>query len=119
MKRLLLPLFGLFFLFSCTSTEDKDVSSALELAGNNRAELQKVLDHYSKPEDSLKLRAAEYLIVNMAGKYTVTSAALEAYEDLIPRIAEVPADEGLNSPRIDNLFKEFQKNTPETTNTRL
>lgn len=93
--------------------------AALELAGNNRAELQKVLDHYSAPEDSLKLQAAEYLIVNMIGKYTVTSPALEAYENLIPEIAEVPADEGLNSPRIDNLFKEFQKKNHRTSDTRL
>ncbi|MFV0503587.1 MAG: hypothetical protein ACK5LT_06425 [Lachnospirales bacterium] len=32
------------------------------MAGNNRAELQKVLNHYQKPEDSLKLKAAYFLI---------------------------------------------------------
>ena len=71
MERLLLSLFVLFLLFSCNPTGNKnDVSTALKLSGDNRIELQKVLDHYSKPEDSLKLRAAEYLITNMAGKYT-------------------------------------------------
>jgi hypothetical protein len=36
------------------------------MAGPNRAELEKVLDHYSQKEsDSLKLRAAEFLISNM------------------------------------------------------
>lgn len=106
-------------VFSGCAEKESELDSALTLSGDNRIELQKVLDHYSKPEDSLKLRAAEYLITNMAGKYTVTSTALEAYEDLIPRIAEVPADEGLNSPRIDNLFQEFQKKDTRTSDTRL
>jgi hypothetical protein len=40
-------------------------------AGNNCAELEKVLKYYGKiPADSLKLRAAEFLIVNMPGKYS-------------------------------------------------
>ena len=42
------------------------VRNALTLAEDNRKELEKVLDHYSrKPEDSLKFRAACFLIENM------------------------------------------------------
>ena len=55
----------------------------------------------------------------MAGKYTVSSPALEAYEELLPEIAQVPADEGLNSPRIGNLFAEFRKKDPRTADTSL
>jgi len=33
--------------------------------GNNKREFQKVYDYYSKPEDSLKLKAAEFLIKNI------------------------------------------------------
>jgi hypothetical protein len=47
-------------------------SSLLEqsLAGDNRAELEKVLAHYAQnPADSLKYRAAVFLIGNMAGYY--------------------------------------------------
>ena len=41
------------------------------MAGKNRRELEKILKHYGKnPSDSLKLRAAEFLIVNMPGKYS-------------------------------------------------
>ena len=76
-------------------------------------------DHYCAPGDSLKRRAAEYLIANMAGKYTVTSPALEAYEELLPEIAKVPSDEGLNSPRIGNMFRAFRQNHPQTHDTRL
>jgi hypothetical protein len=43
----------------------------LQIAGKNRKELEKVLKYYGKnPADSLKLRAAEFLIVNMPGKYS-------------------------------------------------
>ena len=37
--------------------------AALAAAGDNRPQLERVLDHYSQNEsDTLKLRAAEYLI---------------------------------------------------------
>jgi hypothetical protein len=46
-----------------------EINAVLFMAGDNRSELEKVLKHYSKnPVDSLKLRAAEFLIVNMPGK---------------------------------------------------
>ena len=49
-----------------------DVNSALKLSGDNRGELQKVLDYYRKEKpDSLKLKAAEYLISNMVAHYAV------------------------------------------------
>ncbi len=44
---------------------------ALEQSGGNRIELEKVLNHYSEnPVDSLKLKAAKFLIENMPEHYT-------------------------------------------------
>jgi hypothetical protein len=44
----------------------------LRQAGSNRKEFEKVLTHYvHNPADSLKLRAAEFLIVNMPDKYSI------------------------------------------------
>ena len=43
-------------LIACQSQNDP-LSSALDIAGENRAELQTVLDYYSAPADSLKHRA--------------------------------------------------------------
>jgi len=44
----------------------KEVKQALELAEPNRAELEKVLDHYSKDAtDKIKLKATQFLISNM------------------------------------------------------
>lgn len=54
-------------LLSVACTErHASLERALRYAGDNRAELEKVLAHYaSDPADSLKLRAAQYLIENM------------------------------------------------------
>ena len=63
---------------ACATTEDpargysKAFIAALETAGENRAELEKVLDHYAAVGDSLKLRAAMHLIANMEGHSYVT-----------------------------------------------
>ena len=63
--------FIIIFLFSsCTSYSDA-IEETLRQAGSNRKELVKVLKHYGNdPSDSLKLRAAEFLIANMPGKYS-------------------------------------------------
>lgn len=45
------------------------LSDALDFAKSNRSELLKVLEHYgADPADSLKLKAAEFLITNMISK---------------------------------------------------
>ena len=49
------------------SSYPPDVTASLKAAGDNRAELQQVLDHYTAEGDSLKLQAAYYLIGNMEG----------------------------------------------------
>ncbi len=47
-----------------------DVQNVLNKAGKNKTELEKVLRHYSQnPADSLKLKAAFFLIGNMGEKY--------------------------------------------------
>lgn len=63
-------IFIICFLFtSCKQRYSPDIEQVLRMAGNNRSELRKILKHYRKdPADSLKFRAAEFLIVNMPGK---------------------------------------------------
>jgi hypothetical protein len=49
-----------------------EINRVLFMADNNRSQLENVLKHYSRnPADSLKLRAAEFLIANMPDKYSV------------------------------------------------
>jgi hypothetical protein len=59
-----------------------EIEEVLQYAGKNRGQLKKVLKYYSRnPADSLKLRAAEFLTVNMPGKYSVEYNA--PYENVI------------------------------------
>ncbi len=64
-------------LTACQSVNDKKLEYALELAGNNRKELEHVLEHYR--DDSLKLEAAKFLIRNMPGHGSYTGKAIENY----------------------------------------
>jgi hypothetical protein len=50
------------------------------MAGRNQRQLQRVLNHYSRdPADSLKLRAAKFLIDNMAYHYGVPQTLTDRY----------------------------------------
>ncbi|NDV66539.1 hypothetical protein [Bacteroides sp. 224] len=73
MKRItpsVLILIYIIILCACNN-ENKDLENALILAGDNRPELEKVLSHYSQnPADSLKYKAACFLIENMPGHYS-------------------------------------------------
>lgn len=75
-------ILGLLFI-SCT-TQDTQLEQALSLAGNNRHELEHVITHYShSAKDSLKLRAARFLIKNMPGHYTLEGDIINEYREKI------------------------------------
>lgn len=72
-------LFMLFNLFAACTPWSSDTNRALDLAGKNRKELEKVLIHYNKNEaDSLKLKAAEYLISNMVYQYSIVGSEVDS-----------------------------------------
>jgi hypothetical protein len=75
-----------FFMFVLTACfEPSHLEQALVLAGENRAELEKVLAYYSKsPADSLKYKAACFLVENMPGHYSYkNNASLDRYYEEI------------------------------------
>ena len=65
------------------SCQMRSVSSGMEEAlsqtGNNREELFRVLSHYDNGRDSLKFRAAQFLLENMAGKVYVSGRVVDEY----------------------------------------
>lgn len=62
------------------SCANKRLEEALNRSGSNRVELENVLRHYSRePQDSLKLRAAEFLIENMPGHYSFTNKTTDNF----------------------------------------
>ncbi|MCM1177399.1 MAG: discoidin domain-containing protein [Clostridium sp.] len=68
MKYSLLAMAAVVILMSAACARyGSDVRTALLYAGDNREELEKVIRHYGREQaDSLKLKAASYLIGNMA-----------------------------------------------------
>jgi hypothetical protein len=71
-KQLIAAIFLLqISLLSTSCRHSPEVRRALRLAGNNRGTFEKVLQYYSRnPSDSLKLKAAVFLIGNMSGHYS-------------------------------------------------
>ena len=77
-KRIIILFFALSAA-ACSRTPS-DLEQSLRLAGRNRKELVKVLDHYStNPSDSLKLKAASFLIENMRWHYSYGGEYMDAY----------------------------------------
>ena len=60
-------LWYVFLLLFCACSPDTALEKALQEAGTNRAELEKVLEHYR--EEPEKLQAAQFLIENMPYHY--------------------------------------------------
>ena len=90
------------------SEEEAMLEHALELAGPNRSELQKVLDHYAG--DSLKLEAAKFLIRNMPGHYSyVDTAKINKYA--LALVAVVDSLKGERDKKIirDSIDKVAKK----------
>ena len=70
--------FGLAWI--CAGCESR-LEAALELAGENRPELEAVLQHYSTDKaDSLKYRAARFLIENLPLHYGYAGKGLEDFK---------------------------------------
>ncbi len=74
-------LYLLFTLSACTKNSDF-VHEAIEHSGKNESELLKVLKHYESPHDSLKFRAAIFLIKNMKNHFTYSGPGLDSLKVL-------------------------------------
>jgi hypothetical protein len=87
------------------------LEQALTFAGANRAELEAVLAHYSKEAaDSLKYRAACFLIENMPFHYSCSSGAIDRYMDEVSRYAaahEYPVNDYNRNFTIDTFDDVF------------
>lgn len=106
-SRIFIFVFGMLVLSSSCShfimdKQEKYLEEALEMAGDNRGELEKVLNHYSNEPERLK--AAQWLISNMPLHHTKSGPELAKYR----RYYEVAADQTLNPQTIkdslDSLY---------------
>ena len=85
---------GLLCLISCGNTAGR-LEKSLDLAGDNRPELEKVLARYSAdPSDSLKYRAAVFLIENMPGHGYYDGKQLDRFLEYYPVLREIRSRRG-------------------------
>lgn len=107
--RLFICVCILFSLLSCSSSEKEQLETALAFADTNRAELEKVLEYYKN--DSLKLKAAIYLIENMPLYYTYKGSDLDSLHIALEQYAVSDSYdkhlEYLKRFPYRNLFKEY------------
>jgi len=80
MKQFIIAILFPVLLFSC-SQEDRQLDMALQMAGDNRQELEKVMKHYA--DNPMKREAAEWLITNMPGHAVTWSEGIQAFADSI------------------------------------
>lgn len=69
-----------FLISSCSSSGDGRLSRALEFAGGNSSEFFAVLDYYKNDPDTMKRRAAIWLIENMPFHVSVINEGNDAVE---------------------------------------
>ncbi|MDR3339399.1 MAG: hypothetical protein LBT25_04750 [Candidatus Symbiothrix sp.] len=73
----------LLVLFACSKQQSR-LEQVLEFAGENRPELEKVLRYYEQdPADSLKYRAACFLIENMRYHYCLNNKKLDVFREYL------------------------------------
>jgi hypothetical protein len=111
-------LLSVISLFSCKTGKPDELENALEFAGKNRGELEKVLAYYSKPADSLQLKAAKFLILNMPYHYGYYGKEVNTYSNIFSIIDTVSyTKESLSnddkSKIGDNVLEAYGRPDPE------
>jgi hypothetical protein len=115
-------IFIITIIISCSAllADDNRLSEALEKAGDNSVELQKVLDHYQ--DDSLEYQAAVFLISNMDGHGYMTYEMVDsaknavdfdvlAYEDfdaLLEDVDRIEAERGSISYQKQDFINDLE-----------
>lgn len=108
----IIPLIISITLFTCCQSKNdrKVFNQSLALAGNNRIELEKVKKHYKN--DTLKLQAAEFLIINMPGSFAQNEEIIDICNPFYNDYDSLAKEYGyeMNTERgqkIDSLWNNF------------
>lgn len=98
----------LIFLGSCRlKPVSEETEKALASAENNKTELFKVIQYYQGAQDSLKLKAALFLIENMVNKSYLSGRAIDEYYIYIDSVYQIKQDEY----DISYICEKFRKQT--------
>ena len=92
----------------CSSCRD-NLDYALELSGDNKNELVKVLEHFKGDPDTLKYGAAKFLIENMAYHYTQEGKGVCVVDSAYLAMSEYPIEQR------EKIFKKLTRAKESTT----
>jgi hypothetical protein len=104
---ILLPVLLFFFLPDFTSYP-KSLEPIFEQAGSNQSELKKVLKHYShRSSDSLKLKAAIFLIENMDAHHSYVSDQWEECQVELDTLFKKEREKDKLKHGFDSIYKKY------------
>lgn len=86
---------------------DPDIRATLKIAGSNRSELEKVLEHYRK-SDQFKYKAAEFLITNMIFHASTKQSLISEKGEEIPFDAMVYPTQEAVTAAVDSLKSRYR-----------
>ncbi len=105
-------IIGLLFVTNLLTSCDGNLRQSLDLAGDNRDEMEKVLRHFKNDQNPLKYKAAQFLIENMPYHYGwehEDTTRLHAYYHALQG-SNVPAEEIYDSiSKADGVYDVSKK----------
>ena len=102
-RKILLCSLGVIILILLLNSCHNQLDNALELAGDNRAEQEKVLEYFKDDPDPLKYEAACFLIENMPYHYAPKGKNVDYVDSVYHAMSEYPKEQR------EKVFKELLK----------
>lgn len=84
-------IIAILLLSGCINFNNRQLELALQTAGSNRQELEKVMQHYKG--DKQKENAARFLIQNMLGKYYLEGDKIDQFHHFIDSVYQIEQEE--------------------------
>lgn len=103
-KLLTITFLSVLALSSCVRDS---VGTSLRVAGKNRVELEKVLEHYRKERDDEKLAAAEYLIRHMPLHGSYSGNIVDYYDAIDSALAVTEGRDAFKS-MMRSVYDEYE-----------
>jgi hypothetical protein len=99
---------ALFFVFHDFSSYPKSLDPIFKMAGSNQSELKKVIRHYSWfASDSLKRKAAIFLIENMDAHYSYQSDEWEKCQVELDTLFKKEHEESRLKHGFDSIYQKY------------
>lgn len=98
-----LYIISIYLLYSCHPISHHEIDHVMAFAKTNRPELEKVLTHYQ--HDSLKLKAACFLILNMPGHGSYTGKNIEVFYAGLDSLLSFPMNTDSCKATVNQLIE--------------